>query len=113
MAFVCLAACKPTCTVEDFLVTGVSSKTADVLKCQNRAQVKADVQKLADKLNLCTPQAMGGDPKASIGGAVSSELGTLALSEMNNLIPASWQCDPSQADAMLSAVITAACNLIP
>jgi len=41
------------------------------------------------------------------------QLGTLGVQALGTKIPANWQCDPSQAEAAVDAVISTACNAIP
>jgi hypothetical protein len=104
-----LTSCKSGCLVEATLVDGVTSGVKTTLKCQNEAAVKADVQKLVDKLNLCPSKA----PPQGVVGLVCSSLASLAVQQLGNKIPASWQCDPSTAETSLSAALSVACNAIP
>jgi hypothetical protein len=83
-------------------ITTVAKSTAFVLNCENKAEVRVSVARLAKRLRLCTSQK----------GIVCSLAGKGAAYLVRKQIPVKWECNPTIAMAGLSFAVSKACTAI-
>jgi hypothetical protein len=110
LGLVFLASCNllhPGCLIHDKVEEAATSAIVNSLQCSSPSAVQADVHKVLAPLNLCQSET----------GLISATFCPIAVGAVVGLaskaVPSSWGCSAQNAQAGLSAALTAACMQIP
>jgi hypothetical protein len=100
------------CAVEKSAVSLISSKVSTELVCKNLDAVKADIQAIVGKANLCKKEEAPAVGVMSLGvGSVICEPVAVALVEATkSQIPAAWECTGGTKPEELKALVLEACS---
>jgi len=110
-----LTGCKAGCAIEETAAKGLSLGVSSALKCVNTSEVEKDIAALIGKAGLCETVSTRerNAVRGVVGDWVCPLVVAIAISQASEQIPASWGCDPSQAQGTLSDVLKEQCSKIP